>query len=57
MQYLAPVSSTQRLETLDVLRGFALLGILTMRFVGATAWPVGCSQAAIPSKVTFQPFA
>ena len=30
MQQLAPVSSTQRLETLDVLRGFALLGILAM---------------------------
>jgi uncharacterized protein len=30
MQQLAPVAPTRRLETLDVLRGFALLGILAM---------------------------
>ena len=30
MQRPAPVSATQRVETLDVLRGFALLGILVM---------------------------
>ena len=39
MQQLTPVSSTQRLETLDVLRGFALLGILTMN-VRAMAAPM-----------------
>ena len=39
MQSLAPVSSTQRLETLDVLRGFALLGILTMN-IRAMAAPM-----------------
>jgi uncharacterized protein len=39
MQDLAPVSSTQRLETLDVLRGFALLGILTMN-IRAMAAPM-----------------
>ena len=39
MQHLAPVSSTQRLETLDVLRGFALLGILAMN-IRAMAAPM-----------------
>ena len=39
MQQLAPVSSTQRLETLDVLRGFALLGILAMN-IRAMAAPM-----------------
>ena len=38
-EYLAPVPSTQRLETLDVLRGFALLGILTMN-IRAMAAPM-----------------
>src|SRR5262245_30444234 len=36
---LAPVSSTQRLETLDVLRGVALLGILAMN-IRAMAAPM-----------------
>ena len=36
---LSPVSSQQRLETLDVLRGFALLGILTMN-IRAMAAPM-----------------
>jgi uncharacterized protein len=39
MQHLAPVASTQRLETLDVLRGFALLGILMMN-IRAMAAPM-----------------
>jgi uncharacterized protein len=39
MQQLSPVSSTQRLETLDVLRGFALLGILAMN-IRAMAAPM-----------------
>src|SRR5262245_8499009 len=39
MQPLAPVTSTQRLETLDVLRGFALLGILAMN-IRAMAAPM-----------------
>ena len=34
---LAPVSSRQRLETLDVLRGFALLGILAMNIRAMSA--------------------
>jgi uncharacterized protein len=36
---LAPVSSAQRIETLDVLRGFALLGILAMN-IRAMAAPM-----------------
>lgn len=36
----APVSATERLETLDVLRGFALLGILAMN-IRAMAAPFG----------------
>jgi uncharacterized protein len=39
MQQLAPVSPIQRLETLDVLRGFALLGILMMN-IRAMAAPM-----------------
>jgi uncharacterized protein len=39
MQQLAPVSSTERLETLDVVRGFALLGILMMN-IRAMAAPM-----------------
>jgi uncharacterized protein len=39
MQQLAPVGSTQRIETLDVLRGFALLGILAMN-IRAMAAPM-----------------
>jgi uncharacterized protein len=39
MLQLAPVTSTQRLETLDVLRGFALLGILAMN-IRAMAAPM-----------------
>jgi uncharacterized protein len=39
MQQLTPVASTQRLETLDVLRGFALLGILAMN-IRAMAAPM-----------------
>ena len=35
---LAPVSETQRILSLDVLRGFALLGILTMN-IGAFSMP------------------
>ena len=37
MQQLAPVSSTQRLETLDVLRGFAMFGVL----VAYCMWSLG----------------
>ena len=40
MTQASPVSSTQRLETLDVLRGFALLGILVMN-IRAMALPFG----------------
>jgi len=39
MQQLAPVSPSRRLETLDVLRGFALLGILAMN-IRAMAAPM-----------------
>ena len=39
MQQLAPVASSRRLETLDVLRGFALLGILAMN-IRAMAAPM-----------------
>jgi uncharacterized protein len=39
MQQLAPVASARRLETLDVLRGFALLGILAMN-IRAMAAPM-----------------
>jgi uncharacterized protein len=39
VQQIAPVSSTERLETLDVLRGFALLGILAMN-IRAMALPM-----------------
>ncbi len=35
---LSPVSSGERIETLDVLRGFALFGILTVNIV-AFSWP------------------
>src|SRR5690242_6968959 len=35
---LAPVAAGDRLFAVDVLRGFALLGILTMNIVGF-AWP------------------
>ena len=37
MTHPAPVSSRDRIETLDVLRGFALLGILTMNIRGMAA--------------------
>ena len=37
---LAPVGASERVETLDVLRGFALLGILAMN-VRAMAAPFG----------------
>ena len=37
MAHPAPVSSQNRIETLDVLRGFALLGILTMNIRGMAA--------------------
>ena len=40
MPHAAPVSTTERIETLDVLRGFALLGILAMN-VRAMAAPFG----------------
>ncbi len=37
MSHPSPVSSQDRIETLDVLRGFALLGILTMNIRGMAA--------------------
>ncbi|MGH9253528.1 MAG: DUF418 domain-containing protein [Vicinamibacterales bacterium] len=40
MPHLTPVSSRERLEALDVLRGFALLGILAMN-IRAMAAPLG----------------
>jgi len=45
----APVAAADRLETLDVLRGFALLGILAMNIramaapFGAYMYPYACS--------------
>ena len=47
MQQLAPVSSPQRLETLDVLRGFALLGILMMN-IRAMATPMSAYMYPSP---------
>src|SRR5262245_41442633 len=40
MAHPAPVASVERIETLDVLRGFALLGILAMN-IRAMAAPFG----------------
>ena len=37
MPQATPVSSRDRVETLDVLRGFALLGILAMNIRGMAA--------------------
>ena len=45
----APVPASARIETLDVLRGFALLGILAMNIramaapFGAYMYPYACS--------------
>src|SRR5262245_50289695 len=35
---LTPVTASDRIETLDILRGFALFGILTVN-MGAFSWP------------------
>ena len=40
MNHLTPVQTGERIETLDVLRGFALLGILAMN-IRAMAAPFG----------------
>ena len=34
MQVSAPISDSQRIASLDVLRGFALLGILLLNIIG-----------------------
>jgi uncharacterized protein len=45
----APVASAQRIETLDILRGFAVLGILAVNAI-AFAWPamMDTSSATVP---------
>ena len=59
MQQLAPVSSTQRLETLDVLRGFALLGILAMNIramatpMSAYMYPYAVFEYEGPSRLAY----
>jgi uncharacterized protein len=59
MQQLAPVSSTQRLETLDVLRGFALLGILAMNIramaapMSAYMYPAALFDYEGPSRLAY----
>jgi uncharacterized protein len=59
MQHLAPVPSTQRLETLDVLRGFALLGILAMNIramaapMSAYMYPYALFDYEGPSRVAY----
>jgi uncharacterized protein len=55
----APVSGTDRLETLDVLRGFALLGILAMNIramaapFGAYMYPIGLFDYSGASRAAF----
>lgn len=48
-QLPAPIGSTQRIDELDILRGFALLGVFIVHFVGAgfRALPIDPSQAAL----------
>jgi uncharacterized protein len=59
MQQLAPVASTQRIETLDVLRGFALLGILTMNIramaapMSAYMYPYALFEYEGPSRLAY----
>jgi uncharacterized protein len=59
MLHAAPVSSTQRLETLDVLRGFALLGILAMNIrimagpFGAYMYPLAMFEYAGANRTTY----
>lgn len=54
-----PVSTQDRIETLDVLRGFALLGILTMNVramaapMSAYMYPAGLFEYAGPSRVAY----
>ena len=50
MPQATPVAGTDRLETLDVLRGFALLGILAMnirRWRGPSARTCTCSACSV----------
>jgi uncharacterized protein len=59
MTYPAPVARTDRLETLDVLRGFALLGILAMNIramaapFGAYMYPIGLFDYSGASRAAF----
>src|SRR5512145_2026286 len=59
MQQLSPVASTRRLETLDVLRGFALLGILTMNIramaapMSAYMYPYALFEYEGPSRAAY----
>jgi uncharacterized protein len=59
MQQLAPVSSARRLETLDVLRGFALLGILAMNIramaapMSAYMYPYALFEHEGPSRLAY----
>src|SRR5688572_32441497 len=59
MQQLAPVSSSQRIETLDVLRGFALLGILAMNIramaapMSAYMYPYALFEYEGPSRLAY----
>ena len=43
---IAPVAAAQRIETLDILRGFAVLGILAVNAV-AFAWPAMMNSGGV----------
>lgn len=59
MERPAPVAATDRLETLDVLRGFALLGILAMNIramaapFGAYSYPYALFDHSGPNRAAF----
>jgi uncharacterized protein len=59
MPHPSPVSRQDRIETLDVLRGFALLGILTMNIRGMAAplsaylYPAGAFEYAGASRLAY----
>jgi uncharacterized protein len=59
MTHASPVARTDRLETLDVLRGFALLGILAMNIrimaapLGAYMYPIGLFEYEGASRTAY----
>lgn len=59
MPQLSPVSATERIETLDVLRGFALLGILAMNIramaapMSAYMYPAALFDNEGPSRLAY----